>query len=75
MNPKQKNNNNVIGPISKVDWDTLLMVRSSLKYMREHNDGDKFKSALVKEAAIYKSLLSEYVPNEPSDKQELREAA
>jgi hypothetical protein len=60
------NQNNVIY-IDSTYWYTLLMYRQSIKFMKD-KDPIKYKIALEKETAAYKSLLKDCIPandNEP----------
>jgi hypothetical protein len=46
----------VIGPISLSEWETLLMFKSSIAYMKD-KDYNKFQKAIKKETLIYNSML------------------
>ncbi len=50
----------VIGPILPGDWLTLLMLKQSVKYMRQ-KDTNKFRIAIDKETSIYKEILNKYL--------------
>ena len=46
---------NVIGPIQPEDWLLLLMIKQSLKYMK-NKDYSKFRIAIDKETTIYQDI-------------------
>jgi hypothetical protein len=50
---------NVIGPITRADWSTLLYLRESVKWMRENN-AVKFTRAINKESRLYQELIGKY---------------
>lgn len=50
---------NVIGPIQPEDWLLLLMIKQSLKYMK-NKDYSKFRIAIDKETTIYQDILNKY---------------
>ena len=51
---------NVIGPIRQDDWYTMVMVRYSIKVLKERNKNGKFDVAITKEKEIYKEILRNY---------------
>ena len=52
---------NVIGPIRQDDWYTMVMLRYSIKVLKERNKNGKFDIAITKEKEIYKEILRNYV--------------
>jgi hypothetical protein len=51
---------NVLGPFTKLDWNTLRLLNRSIKYMR-NKDPVKFSDAIKKEKELYKEFLSPYL--------------
>jgi hypothetical protein len=51
---------NVIGPIRQDDWYTMVMLRYSIKVLKERNKNGKFDIAITKEKEIYKEILRNY---------------
>ena len=54
----------VIGPIDKSDWITLLQLKKSIDFSRNQPDRMKFKTVLRKEKAIYNCVLKPYLKQE-----------
>lgn len=62
--------NNVVGfkddPTERLaNWRTMIMLKGSLKYMREKNDG-RFNIAIDKETSLFQQFLQEYLGHEIS---------
>lgn len=51
--------NNIYGPIERDDWNTMLLLKSSLGWMRKE-DTHKFSKAIKKEDTILKGYLKRY---------------
>ena len=52
----------VVGPISSVDWRTLIMLRSSISYLQERVGGNPLHApAIETENRIYRSILDPYL--------------
>ena len=49
--------NNVVGPIDQLDWDTLLMLKRSIRYYRD-NFSPMYEEALSKTNNLYNLTLS-----------------
>lgn len=52
-------NSRLIGPITRADWQTLLYLKSSVRWMKENN-AKKFARAINKESRLYQELLGKY---------------
>ena len=50
----------VIGPISKKDWDSLVLLKSSLEYCKRKNVNGNLNATIALESEYYKGLLDKY---------------
>jgi hypothetical protein len=49
----------VIGPIEEITFRTLTMLRASIQYMEENNDGGRYNTLLSRERKMYQGLFEE----------------
>jgi hypothetical protein len=58
---ENKNNNNVIGPFTRGDWNALRMLKVDIANYKLHNQDGKYNDAIVSDQNITKALLSKYI--------------
>lgn len=51
-------NNNVIGPIDQDTWNTMRFLHADIRFMKAHNDNDRYADAIHKEHKTYKEWKS-----------------